>query len=79
MKRNKLKPVDAPLSWGYAWKDGKLINVADCQRPRKLGRNTYTSAMQAVGARVVRVRIIRDRDYKRLLRAAVNGSPPHGD
>lgn len=65
-----IRDIQAPLAWGYQWADGAVINIAEHTRPRKLGRRTYTSAMQAVGARVIRVRVIKDSDYKRLIRAA---------
>lgn len=62
--------IEAPLVWGYEWEDGTVLNVIEKDRPRKVGKRAYTSAMQAVGAKAIRVRIIRDSDFQRLKRAA---------
>ena len=75
MERFRRKPLDiqAPLAWGYVWPDsGELVKGARPDRPRKTGKSRYNDAIVAVGARAVRVRIVRDRDYQELLRRALS-------
>lgn len=71
IKTSKLLPPEAVLAWGYEWEDGELVDSTRADKPRKTGKNRYNDALIAVGAKAVRVRIIREKDYSRLLRAAL--------
>lgn len=70
IKTSKFLPPEAVAAWGYEWEDGELVDNARHDKPRRLSKGRYNDALIAVGAKAVKVRIIRAKDYTRLLRAA---------
>lgn len=74
IKVRKFLHPEAVAAWGYEWDSGELVDAARRDKPRKTGKSRYNDAMIAVGAKAVRVRIIRASDYTKLLRRAMKKS-----
>ena len=66
--------IEAPKAWGFVYPgENELLNFAESKKPSKKGR-AYSSAFHAFGYRPVPVRVIREADFRKLMRLA-NSEP----
>lgn len=78
MKAKQLLENGAVRAWGYMM-DGELADCARQERdkPRRTGKNRYNDALIAVGYRAVKVIILTEKDYQRLVRASQRTGVAH--